>query len=576
MRLKLFLITLVAGMLLSASLLAADSVVVSQDDNRITLANGLVEVTWNKSNADLISIKKNGVSLLGAKGRGYLLGPGFSMWPATFSIVKQTPDMVELSFYHVGSNHFQYDLHYVLRSGISGPYCFLIQSHKKEDPLGDYGQTRWGLSADENLFDYHLVGDKHQGPMPKMASLTNQIQDWTFQFPDSTYYTKYDYAEYIEGRHVHGMAGQKSGYGIFIIQSSHEYLQGGPTKQYQTVHSTPYLICMFNDGHFLSDKRPDDSKITGDWVKLSGPFLLYINSGKDVNTVWADAKKQCLEEISKWPYKWMNNSEYPLERGLIKGVLKFADGKPAANAHVIIGAPGMDWQAQQRGYMWYTTANANGSFIIKNVRPGNYSLYSYCTNITDDLTMNNVSVTVDKETDLGDILWATKNYKKLWQIGIADRFTDGFKLSDHKRYYDVFTKVPAHLDYIVGKSKPDEDWYYAQTKPGSWNIIFDVKEEYKGEGVLTVGIAGATKNAQYDVLLNGAKLGKYYFGNDASIYRSAIKGGYYQKLEVKFAADLLKRGSNKITFEMPNVKPGGGVMYDVVKLEINDKPLDAQ
>jgi len=93
--------------------------------------------------------------------------------------------------------------------------------------------------------------------------------------------------------------------------------------------------------------------------------------------------------------------------------------------------------------------------------------------------------------------------------------------------------------------------------------------------VITIGVAGAAKNPQYDVFLNDEQLGKYYFGNDCSVYRSAIHGGYYRKLEVKFPADKLKQGDNKISFKLPRCKPGGGVMYDVVKLEINDKPIAA-
>jgi rhamnogalacturonan endolyase len=189
-------------------------------------------------------------------------------------------------------------------------------SHKASDLPGIYGQTRWGLRASENYFDYHLVRDSIQGPMPAKSDLEegDKIQDWTFTLADGTVYTKYNYADYIDGRHVHGMAGEKSGLGLFVIQASHEYLNGGPTKQYQNVHSGPFLINMFKCGHFLSDIAASEGPIPGDWVKLHGPFLLYANKAKTIKDIWADAKAQSQKEISQWPYQWMNHSEYPLER----------------------------------------------------------------------------------------------------------------------------------------------------------------------------------------------------------------------------------------------------------------------
>lgn len=72
-----------------------------------------------------------------------------------------------------------------------------------------------------------------------MAELKEEIQDWTFKMADGRIYTKYNYADYIEGRHVHGMAGQQSGLGLFTIQASHEYLNGGPipsnTRMYTAI-----------------------------------------------------------------------------------------------------------------------------------------------------------------------------------------------------------------------------------------------------------------------------------------------------------------------------------------------------
>ena len=562
---------LFAGCLLLGKLLCAQ-VALREDEHSVTLLNDFIAVSFNKSNADLTAIQtKSGKDLLGKNGRGYLLGPGFSMSPSTFSVVRQTDDLVEIAFYHEADNHFQYDLHYVLRKEVKGIYCFLVQSHRAGDSAGIFGQTRWGIRGDEKNFDYHLVRDTIQGPMPKMAELKkeNEIQDWTFTMEDGTVYTKYNYADYIEGRHVHGMAGQKSGLGLFVIQASHEYLNGGPTKQYQNVHSNPYLICMFSCGHFLSDIRKSDNRISDAWVKLNGPFLLYVNEAGKIDDLWKDAKEQSESEIAQWPYTWMQHKEYPLQRGTVSGVLR-VNNKAAASAHVILAAGGYDWQAQTRGYIYSAQTNEDGKFTLEHVRPGTYTLYAYGANLTNEFKKQ-INVDADAVNIVGVLDWTPPAHgTKLWQIGIADRTTKGFTFSDHKRDYGVFNEVPANIAFTIGKSNEKTDWYYAQTKPGSWIIEFEIEKQLNGKATLTLAIAGAAKNPLLNVLLNGEKIGSYRLGNDASVYRSAILGGYYQQKEIGFPASKLKPGKNNITLSLPDVKPGGGVMYDAIKLEAGE------
>jgi rhamnogalacturonan endolyase len=544
---------------------------VTEEINAVTIANEFISIRFNKANADLTGIRTSkGIDLLGRQGRAYLLGPGFSMSPATYSLLRKTDDLVEIAFEHAADNHFNYKLHYVIRKGVPGVYCFLVQSHKAGDSMAIFGQTRWGIRGDEAIYDYHLVRDSIHGPMPKMAELKeeNEIQDWTYRMPDSSVYTKYDYADYIEGRHVHGMAGRQSGQGLFVIQASHEYLNGGPSKQYQNVHSNPYLICMFNCGHFLSDIRKGDDRIGDEWVKLNGPFLLYVNQGVSVDAIWQNAKQQAATEMEQWPYTWMQHPEYPLDRGSVSGRLWVNTNYAKPNSYIILASPGYDWQAQGRSYIYYARTNANGEFSISHVRPGKYTLYAYGSDQTEEFQQPNI--TVKKGTNvLGDLKWTPReNGRLLWQIGIADRRTKGFRLADHKRNYGVFNNVPAALTYTIGKNN-DADWYYAQTKPGKWNIVFNNIEQQGWRANLTIAMAGVAKNPLLEIYVNDQKVASLNkLGNDASVYRSAIAGGYYQQHTIEFDAGLLKQGENTISFSLPNVKPGGGIMYDAIKLEV--------
>ncbi len=560
----------------NATLVASNLLNIKDDNSIITLSNQFLSFSFNKKSAILTAIIQNGVNLLGnGYGSGYLMGPGFSMRSSTFQLVRKTNELIEISFTHEAANGYYFELHYVLPVHKSGIYCFLEQYHHDGSPQAGFAQIRWGLRADSTLFDYHLVRDNMQGRMPQFSEFKKKIQDWTYQLADSSYYTKYDYSDYIEGRHVHGFAGTKSGKGIFVIQASHEYLNGGPTKQYNTVHTSPFLIMMFQCNHFLLDTRISDGKVNGEWRKLGGPFFLYINSGKNINEIWADANRQAKMELLQWPYKWMKHPDYPLKRGVVTGQL-FVDGKPAANAHIILAAHGFDWQAQTLGYIFAKRADASGNFLIPNVRAGKYTLYAYTDDVTEEFLKNNIQVSKNNITQLNQLKWIPRRYGDLlWQIGKADRTTKGFKLSDHNRYYGVFNDVPANLTYIIGQSIPSQDWYYAQTKSGEWDIKFAVHHPSNDTCTLTLGIAGSAKNPRLEIKINNFEIGNFYFGNDHSIYRSAILSGYYQQKIIRFPASLLRKGENILSLVLPSVKYGGGIMYDVLKLEMKNQKYDS-
>ncbi|MBC8052140.1 MAG: hypothetical protein H7Y13_03675 [Sphingobacteriaceae bacterium] len=571
----LFKIFLAAALLTVFCTSLAQDVQLKETPENVILKNEYLTVTFNKVKGEIREIKYDKyANILGDNGAGYLMGPKFSMNPSVYKLIRKSPDLIEIAFDHFGTkNNLRYTLHYIIRKNTSGIYCFLVVNHKASNPPGEYGQTRWGLRADERYFDYHLVRDSIQGPMPSKSDLSDgdKVQDWTFKMADGTIYTKYNYADYIEGRHVHGMAGEKSGLGLFVIQASHEYLNGGPTKQYQNVHSGPFLINMFKCGHFLSDIRLDktDGPVAEDWTKIHGPFLLYVNKGKNVTDAWNDAKKQSVKEINQWPYSWMNHREYPLNRGIVRGTIVLKSGPALANSMVVLAAPGSDWQSQSKDYIFYTKTDQNGNFEVKNVRPGNYTLYAYGGNLLDQYVKNDIVVKPDSVTNLEKQVWEPQwNGQTLWQIGRADRRTTGFKLADQKRDYGLFEKPVADLNFVIGKSKEAEDWYYAQTKRGSWNIEFDTRGPFTGDATLTIDIAGAARWPIVEVWVNNTKAGVLDgLGNDASVYRSAVAGGYYQHRQIVFPSSFLNQGKNIISLKLAKVNPKGGVMYDAIKLE---------
>jgi rhamnogalacturonan endolyase len=238
---------------------------------------------------------------------------------------------------------------------------------------------------------------------------------------------------------------------------------------------------------------------------------------------------------------------------------------------MVLTAPTPDWQLQVLSYIFSVRADSSGHFVIPAVRPGRYTLFAAIPGVTDEFRQDDVSVGGDATTDLGSMIFQPACYAaQLWEIGFADRRTTGFRLSDQPRQYGLARLVPADLIYAIGRSVPSRDWYFAQSHPGDWTIDFDLARTYVGEGVLTIGIAGQTNNPRLAVLVNGQPAGSYQGGNSSALYRSAILGSsYYENKIIRFPASLLRSGANTVTLRLS----AGSVMYDVVKLEVDDPSL---
>ncbi|MFT4202906.1 MAG: polysaccharide lyase family protein [Chitinophagaceae bacterium] len=540
---------------------------IKENDSSVILQNGFASFSFDKQSADLKTIAyRQYDNVLGAKGSAYLSGPDFGMRPSTFTVTTSSRDMIDISFLHKDKNHFEYDLHYVVRSGVKGIYVYLIEKHSANS-TGIYGQTRWGLRADPALFDNQLVRDSIQGPMYAMDSLEvgSKIQDWTYRMHNGIIYTKYDYADYIDGRYVHGMYGRESHLGLFVIQASHEYLNGGPTKQYMTTHSSPYLICMFNCSHFLANNRVADDTVTGNWEKLNGPFLLYLNHEKDAAASWQDAKREADAQKASWPFAWLQQKAYPRQRSILNITAKDEKDKHLPDITFVLADSAHDWQAQSLGYIFSGHTNPQGQLSLPDIRPGRYTLYGFGGDRIQQFRKDGIVISPDGKDQTLSAILPDESSRTIWEIGVADRFTKGFHYSTHPRAYGLFDSVPAQLDYTIGKNQTS-DWYYAQTREGVWNIHFGRPSQTTDSLVLYIALAGAAKNPHAAITLNGHKIGELKnLGNDASVYRSAILGGYYRLYAIPFSSSLLT-DDNTFGIDLLKCPNGGGLMYDAIRL----------
>ncbi|MCM1519645.1 MAG: polysaccharide lyase family protein [Lachnoclostridium sp.] len=574
---------ILTSLLLSAVALCAaaqeyEPVKLTVVNKQSTFTNGLMRVRIsNQARVELIHPFDSKVNMMASNGIyfDYTAESNTALKPDEMEVIRQDDDYAEVVYRNTTG-----DLHisqgFIMRRGVSGFYTYVIMEGTA-NPVS-VREARVCCRMNANYLNGY-VDDRMQGEIPNnsvMSSVESSssdiIQDATYRLPDGTIYTKYNWANYVVNDSVHGL--MNNNYGLWNIACSHEWLNGGPMRQELTVHATgksPITIQMLQGEHFGASAMTlaEGQKI------MYGPMFVYVNTGTKEEMI-ADAKRMAHEQMAQWPFRWFNNEEYPLERSVATGRLYMSNGSSLEGMQVVLAAPGGEVYRQTGGYIYWGKTDANGDFAIKNIRPGEYTLYAYATqgDVVEEFEVDHITIGAGLN-ELGSLYWyPTTLEDKLWQIGENNRKSDLFKMSDDLRAYGLFNEPPANLNFTIGESSEADDWYYAQTKNGSWNITFNVDKAYEGDALLSASVAGATNNPKIAVVLNGVTKGNWSFYNDAAIYRSAVLGGRHCVRTLTFPASELKQGSNTLTLKMTGISKNGGVMWDCLKLEAG-KPVEA-
>ena len=572
---KRLLTTILTTLLTAIGLQAASSftnVKLTVSGMTVTMSNGKTTIKIG-SNGRASSMKWGSRELLdGSNGIyfDYTTAQGNkALSPSELKIIKQTDEMCEV-LYSATSGNTIFQQGYIMRNDIAGVYTYVIATGtatSASEPLKEVRVcTRLASDMLNGYVDYRM-----NGKLPTNAEMAeaekNQIQDATYYLSDGSVYTKYNWANFIERDTVHGVWNNNS-YGVWNIPVSYEWLNGACDRQELMVHATsksPITIQMLQGEHLGGAAMVLDE---GE-KKLFGPFLIYANYS---TSPLVNAKRIALEQQKKWPFQWFDNDLYPKKRGNVTGHLNVATGQRNDSVRIVLTQEsGTELVTHTHGYNFWTTTDANGDFILKNVRPGKYTLYAYALagDVTDELQMEDITIG-EGEQSLGTIDWTPKRYAKLhWMIGENNRRSDGFHYSDTVRQYGLWNLPPDDLTYVIGASKPEKDWYYAQTKAGTWTVRFNLDELPHGNAVLTASLAGCTNaGSTVKVNVNGKEVDTWKPGvNDAAIYRSAVNAGRHWLFSTSFSASKLKKGTNIISFTMSGNGKNGGFLYDCVKLE---------
>ena len=581
------LLLLIAGALTVQAADEVKDVTLDVSDMNTTMTNGLIEVKIN-SNGQISLLKANGINAVGsntvyfdytASASGL---KGEPLRPSKVEIIRQEADYAEVLYSNTTSD-LRFQQGFIMRKGVKGVYSYVIANGTPTSSNILVQEARVCARLGANFIDGY-IDDQMRGMMPSNEEMAvaeqeeNTIQDATYKLADGSIYTKYNWAQYVVRDSVHGLMDKRGYMGVWNIHCATEWYPGGPMKQELTAHATsksPITIQMLQGEHFGT--QPVAFK-DGE-RKLYGPFLIYVNFDAEKNTgnLVDDAKQMARQQQEEWPFQWFHNDLYPLDRSTVSGRINVTTGQPCDSIQVVLAEPG-ELYVQNKGYMFWTLTDAQGRFVIKNVRKGNYTLHAYATkgDVTDELEQNNITVD-GAETDLGTIDWTPLCYEnKLFQIGENNRMSDGFKLSDQPRAYGMWEHVPSSITFTVGTSREDVNWYYGQVKNGTWTVVFNSDRTFTGTAHLTISAAGVCNSPRLAVSINGNSVGNWSpTPNDASVYRSALLGGRHHLKTFDFPATRIKQGQNKLTLTMSGIGKNGGILYDCIKLEAGERVLSA-
>jgi len=568
------------------------------DIKSLVLANGLLTLTFGRdANGDFsaTSVVKNGQELAhnlhGVEPRDvdahrtFYMDGGAGQSHLTADIVRIVKNTGALAHFAVIDNRaLHLEDHFVMLRGESGVHPYVII---KSPPGMTTGELRTMYRFDMNILDWAWANER-TGRQPKYALLQSisevgNMGDETWRLADGSVYQKYDYSLYYAEAPMWGHYGH--GFGVFFMPVSLESYAGGPLRQELAVHQDALILNYLGGGHYGGGGSA--TGLNGE--KIHGPWFLYFNTGDSPEAIVADAKKVAATEKAKWPYTWMDEPLYPLQRTTVTGRLAITHERSSAFATIILGQPknpparnfgrygnrtptGVPDRAsalynQWGDYIYYVKADAQGNFKLPAVRPGTYTLYAWQTQgpITQSFARDGVEVK-GGTLDLGAVEWDPPYHPHLiFQIGRPDRLAGEFKFGSSPRTNQWVNQIPTDLTYTVGQSDPAKDWYYAQ-HGGTWKIDFTMPAAPTGNAYLTIPVAGGP--GEVTVLVNDQEVGQISHRDDASVRRAANRSGVYTRFEFTVPASALHAGKNTVSLRM-NGSAGrtNGIMYDTVVLE---------
>ncbi|HLL66890.1 MAG TPA: polysaccharide lyase family protein [Micromonosporaceae bacterium] len=596
---------------------AAPEPTVEESDTEIVVDNGVTRMVVAKANnGRLTSLQLRGQELL--NGRGYYdinsaargttvpLPVGTTTYTARRGV-----GFVDVAVRIDPSRGTPFTIvrHYIMRAGEQGIHL-ATEFHHPGDLHGFRAeQHRFVLLANSGIFTHASVEDDPYGlrfraeaaamPTPADLRAAPEVMDATEDLAGLNsvyarrYYTKYDWAVYQKDHVLHGLYG--NGYGVWAVLPNKEAFNGGPLRQDLTVHQTtggPVVLVEPQATHYGSPAL----EVYGEWSKTFGPYFLYLNTGDDPVALRADAMRYARFSAHAEFYDqvalpgWTPTSE----RSSVSGRIRIRGSHNMAGAVAVLSDNRVDFQRTVLGYQYWSEVNVDGSFHLRNVRPGTYRLSVYKPGVWGEYARDDVVVSADCRLRLPEAVWEPpRNGRTVWQIGTPDRTSAEFRRGAEARQWGLVAKFPEDFPdgvaYVVGQSTT-EDWNYVQHQridgvlAEPWRIRFDLDRAPRTGSTATLTIALAAwamdtarpvppEPSNLTVHVNDTTLVWTFQPDDArgATYRSSA-AGFYLRREFRFDAAALRPGSNEIVLRINEDAPevvGNQAAYDAIRLEID-------
>ena len=350
------------AVLFPAILPASPSVVVSEDDNTYTLANGILTAQVSKSSGDLTSLKYNGLELLDAGSQrqsGYWeqnTARGLHVDSITINpkdngglrgevSVKGVYNGTSLGNGPGGSVACDLEIRYTLDRGSSGLYTYEIFDHKTNYPATSVGESRFCAKLNDDVFDWMTVDSNRNMKLISTydwnhgtVMIGKEMRRMNSGIYNGQVEHKYDYSANQFDVRAWGWSSITNHVGIWFINPSVEYLSGGPTKVELSAHrdatfntnaldapAPPTLLNYWRGSHYGGSIC--NIAATDAWTKVVGPFMIYCNAGPGHDSLWKNALARVKIESAAWPYDWVNGVDYPHkdQRAIVSGKIVLND-----------------------------------------------------------------------------------------------------------------------------------------------------------------------------------------------------------------------------------------------------------
>ncbi|XP_055828872.1 probable rhamnogalacturonate lyase B isoform X2 [Solanum dulcamara] len=484
----------------------------------------------------------------------------------------------------------------------------------------------------DKRFQYMAISDERQRIMPtahdrEMGQILDYSEAVLLTNPNNPFIKgevddKYQYSCENKDNRVHGWISPTPRTGFWMITPTDEFRTGGPVKQDLTSHTGPVNLNMFFSTHYAGEVLGLKFRDGEPWKKVFGPVFVYINSlspdEQDTLTLWADAKEQMFIETENWPYSFPLSEDFARadQRGIVSGRLLVRDSYVsqsliiANSAFIGLAAPGNvgSWQLENKAYQFWTQTDSEGYFLIKNVIPGNYSLYAWVPGFVGDYMYDPyIIVTPGSRKRVETLIYdAPRNGPTLWEIGIPDRTGAEFFIPDaqpgllNKLYvvnnqerfrqyglWDRYTEIYPDDDLVftVGLSSYQTDWFFAHLNryfynddgnktyaPTTWQVLFDLEDvDQSSNYTLQLALASAHE-AELQVRFNDPETDAPHYttgliGKDNAIARHGIHG-IYRLYTINVPGSLLGIETNIMYLtQSRGDKPFRGIIYDYIRLE---------